>query len=152
MEHPKTTCTCNAYSQETKRRAFFNRIGKTTRPVPAIVTSILIALFPKCPLCWAVYMSMFGSFGLTRLPYMPWILPVLFLFLGIHLYVVVKKIPQKGYLPFAFSFAGAAVILSARIFFPYQPYLPGLAMLLIGAGSLLHSFTGRYLPLPFVKK
>jgi protein SCO1 len=36
-----------------------------------------LAVFPKCPACWAAYLSMLGIAGLERIPYSPWIEPAL---------------------------------------------------------------------------
>src|SRR5690606_37188336 len=79
---------------------------KTVRALPSMLLSILIAFFPKCPVCWAVYMSMFGSLGLAKLPYMRWLLPVLLVFLALHLFLLYRKAAQRGYLPFVASLAG----------------------------------------------
>ena len=58
-------------------------------------------------MCWAVYMSMFGSLGLAKLPYMKWLLPVMMIFLAIHLFFLYKRIRVAGYLPFIISMLGA---------------------------------------------
>ena len=52
-------------------------------------------------------MSMFGSASLARTPYQGWLFPVLVVFLGLHLLLLLKKLPEKGYGPFIFSLAGA---------------------------------------------
>jgi len=124
---------------------------QTTRSIPSILMSVVIAFFPKCPVCWAVYMSMFGSLGLAKLPFIPWLLPVLFCFLGVHLFLVYKKVPQKGYLPFVLSVAGALVVLLGRSFFPQEKWLLIAGMVLIISGSLLNSFSGLRLSLNHVK-
>ena len=46
-------------------------------PVFATVAAAGVALFPKCPVCWATYMSMFGIAGLSQLPFPSWLQPVL---------------------------------------------------------------------------
>jgi protein SCO1/2 len=52
-----------------------------TRMTPALGTfaSIAFALFPKCPICWAAYLSMLGVTGLSQIPYAPWLQPILIL-------------------------------------------------------------------------
>jgi len=116
-------------------------VKKTARAIPPFLISVLFAFFPKCPVCWAVYMSMFGSVGLARLPYMRWLLPVLLLLLIFHLFLIYRKIPQKGYIPFLLSFAGAGVILCGRALFPAGNWLLLSGMALIIAGSLVNSFS-----------
>src|SRR5262249_51879337 len=41
-------------------------------PVLGAATSAGVAFFPKCPVCWAAYLSMFGVAGLQSVPYAPW--------------------------------------------------------------------------------
>lgn len=137
------SCNCHKQLQEQPADTPLVKIKKTTRSLPSVLMSILIAFFPKCPMCWAVYMSMFGSLGLARLPYLPWLLPVLLLFLAVHLFMLFRKAPQRGYLPFIISLAGALVILFCRSFFPQEKWLLITGMALIISGSLLNSFSGN---------
>jgi protein SCO1 len=46
-------------------------------PLFGTLASVGIAFFPKCPLCWGAYLSVFGIAGLERIPYAPG-LPVAF--------------------------------------------------------------------------
>jgi protein SCO1/2 len=41
------------------------------------LASVGVAFFPKCPVCWAAYLSVLGIAGLERIPYSPWLQPVL---------------------------------------------------------------------------
>ncbi len=136
------SCCCDNKAQEPRRDGALVRIKKTSRSLPSIVTSVLIAFFPKCPMCWAVYMSMFGGLGLAKLPYMPWLLPILLVFMAIHLFMLYRKIPQKGYLPFLLSLSGAVVILTGRFLLPQEKWLLLTGMVFIISGSLLNSFSG----------
>lgn len=138
-----SSCCCNDNVQEPKAESALSKIKKTSKSLPSILTSVLIAFFPKCPMCWAVYMSTFGSLGLVQLPYMPWLLPVLILFFAIHLFMLYRKIQQKGYLPFLMSLGGAIVILICRSFLPQEKWLLVTGMLMIISGSLLNSFSGK---------
>lgn len=138
-----SSCCCNNNAQEPKAESALVKIKKTSKSLPSILTSILIAFFPKCPMCWAVYMSTFGSLGLVQLPYMPWLLPVLLLFFAIHLFMLYRKIPHRGYLPFLMSLGGAIVILTCRSFLPQEKWLLVTGMVLIISGSLLNSFSGK---------
>jgi len=130
----------------------FSGVKKTGRMLPSVLMSILIAFFPKCPFCWAIYMSMFGSIGLARLPYMPWLFPVLMAFLAFHLLMLWRKTPQKGYLPFLISLAGASVIVSGKVFFPSAQWLSVTGMILIISGSLLNNFSNIRIPLTNFKR
>jgi mercuric ion transport protein len=130
----------------------FSGAGKTTRPKASIVMGTLIVLFPKCPICWAVYLSMLGSLALSQLPYTSWLLPVLLATLAFHLFMLFRKSEQNGYLPFALSLAGAVLILSGRFFFPLENWLMIAGMGMIVSGSLLNSFLNIRLPIISFKK
>ncbi len=114
------------------------------KPINAISSSLLsfvIAFFPKCPVCWAAYMSMFGSFGLSNIPYIPWLLPVLMAFLALHLFFIFKKVKTKGYGPFVVSLIGALIIIAGRTFFPLSNSVLFVGMAFILSGSLWNSFS-----------
>ncbi|MEO8887630.1 MAG: hypothetical protein ABI367_16310 [Mucilaginibacter sp.] len=130
---------CHSNAPDTPTPPVTSTLKQTTRSLPSISMSILIAFFPKCPFCWAIYMSMFSSVGLARLPYMPWLLPVLLSFLAIHLFLIYRKIPQKGYIPFAVSVLGAVIIISGKLSFPSQEWVPIPGMVLLISGSLLNN-------------
>ena len=114
--------------------------GKRTRSMPSILMGALIVLFPKCPICWAVYLSMLGSLALSQLPYTSWLLPVLLSTLAFNLFMLFRKSEQNGYLPFALNLAGAVLILSGEFFFPTEKWLMIAGMGMIVSGSLLNSF------------
>lgn len=138
MEHLEVK-TCQCQMAEVKRPEA--AVKKSARSVPSMLLSLLVAFFPKCPICWAAYMSMFGSFGLANTPYMGWLFPVLLGFLGLHLLLVLKKAPQKGYGPFLISLAGALFIVCGRSLFPSEQWVLISGMLMILSGSLWNSFS-----------
>jgi hypothetical protein len=117
------------------------RIKASAKTASSMLLSVLIAFFPKCPFCWAAYMSMFGSFGLAKVPYMSWLFPVLLAFLALHLFFLFKKVPQKGYGPFLISVFGGLIILAGRKFFPHEDGVLFLGMVSILGGSLWNSFS-----------
>lgn len=142
MEAPETgACDCCLAAAQKKPAA----AKSTLRSIPSVMLSVLIAFFPKCPICWAAYMSMFGSFGLAKTPYMDWLFPVLLAFLGLHLLLLLKKAPQKGYGPFLLSLGGALFILGGRSLFPAAEWVLFAGMLFILSGSLWNSFSFRQL-------
>lgn len=114
---------------------------KTVKSLSSVGLSVLIAFFPKCPICLAAYLSMFGSIGLARSPIMGWLFPALLLILGIHLYLLFKKTSQKGYGPFLFSLVGALLIVSGRSIMPEAKFLLWGGMMFIFIGSLWNSFS-----------
>lgn len=137
------TCQCNQMTQvksdesgdlKTKSKKTFKAFGST-------FLSLIIAFFPKCPLCWAAYLSMFGSFGLSNVPYISWLYPVLVGFLVLHLFLIFKKVKEKGYWPFILSIAGASIILSTRLLQTDNKQVLFVGMALILIGSLWNNFT-----------
>jgi hypothetical protein len=85
-------------------------------------------------------MSLFGFLGLSQLPYMSWLLPVLLLFMGIYLIILYKKSPKNGYIPFQLSLAGAVLLLIGKLFFPLENWIALLGMILIISSSIWLSF------------
>lgn len=145
MNSPENSATCSCGNDAPKRSAgtAISGIKKTSKSLPSILTSVMIAFFPKCPLCWGVYMSALGGVGLAKLPYMPWLLPVLILLFVLQLFMLGRKIRQNGWIPFLLSLCGAAAILLCRNYFPREEWLLITGMILIIAGSLLNSFPGK---------
>lgn len=139
-----TPSTCSCGTSDTPGNKNWQQVSKrSARTVPSILLSILIAFFPKCPMCWAVYMSMLGSIGMSKVPYMPWLLPVLLTFLLFHIAMQYRTIKQKGPLPFSCSLLGATCLLLARFTFPGMKWLLLTGMFFIIAGSLLSTFSTR---------
>jgi mercuric ion transport protein len=134
--------SCHCQSVQDQAATFSGQAAKkTARSMYSAFLGLLIAFFPKCPICWAAYMSMFGSVGLANAPYMGWLFPVLLGFLGLHLVLLLKKAPQKGYGPFSLSLAGALLILLGRGFLSSAEWIPPAGMLFILSGSLWNSFS-----------
>jgi len=142
-------CCCNVPQPPEAPPAPWLKAKRTVRSAGSMLLSIIIAFFPKCPFCWAIYMSMFGCVGIAKLPYMKWLLPVLLVFLALHLFMLYRKAARIGYIPFGISVFGAAVILFTRTFFPYEDWLLIIGMLCIISGSLLNSFTNNRLKFKF---
>ena len=112
----------------------------TLKAVPATSLSVLIAFFPKCPVCWAAWMSLLGGLGLARLPYLGWLFPVLCGLLGLHLLALVRSARRTHcYRPLMLSLAGAIVVASARLLSITETWVLLSAMVLMASGSLLNA-------------
>ena len=101
----------------------------------------LLVFFPKCPMCWISYMSLFGVASAETIPYTPWLLPAIVCMLGINLYFLFRGAPSRnGYLPFTLSLLGSTFLIFAATQFKiaWANYL-GLGLLL--TGSLLQSLS-----------
>jgi protein SCO1 len=115
----------------------------------ATAASIGAAFLPKCPVCWTAYLSVLGVAGLEKIPYSPWLLPVLVGAMLINLYSVWRRgRATKRTLGFYVAATGALVVAGSSIGFGFERAAPwGVALTLIG--SLLSVVTvpaGRPLP------
>lgn len=140
MDHITSKACCCSGKTGTQQKAA-GKVRKSLRSIPGTLLSVGIAFFPKCPVCWAAYMSLFGTIGLSNIPYMRWLLPVLIVFLAAHLWLVFRKAKKKGYGPFLCSVAGALIIIGSKMFFPDMKALLFTGMALILSGSLWNSFS-----------
>lgn len=104
---------------------------------------VLLAFFPKCPICWAVYMSAFGVSGLQSIPYSPWLIPWIVLAIAVNLVILYRKASvRNGLTPFWLSLAGGLFVIVPGYMFssPFGSIL-GITLLLMGA--LLNSLPHR---------
>lgn len=136
----KTGCSCNSNACPNKEETNMS-LKKTVNSIPSIMLSVVVAFFPKCPICWAVYMSMLGSFGIVEIPYLKWLLPVFIVLLGFHLWMLLKKVRVKGYGPFVISLIGFSILIPSKLLFDLPEGISIVGMLFIFIGSLWNSFT-----------
>ena len=86
-------------------------------PIFATAAAVALALFPKCPLCWAAYLSLFGIAGLESIPYSPWLQPVLAIMLLLNITSVWFRARSTGrMMPFYLVTAGALAIIMSKVF------------------------------------
>lgn len=144
LDHAKELLRTSSNSHETLPthydRSCQTTLGQTmSTGMLSAVPPLVVAFFPKCPVCWAAYLSAFGIAGLQNVPYSPWLLPVFILLMLINLMLVFKRSKQrKGIEAFYLCLSGTFVVLVLGMHFQmqYSSYL-GIAMIL--AGSLLSS-------------
>jgi protein SCO1/2 len=87
-----------------------------TVPVFGALASLGFAFFPKCPFCWAAYLSLFGITSLGRIPYSPWLQPVLVALMLINLFSVwIRGRTTRRMTPFGLVAAGALAIVLSRM-------------------------------------
>lgn len=110
---------------------------KSASPLLGTLASLGIAFFPKCPLCWAAYLSVFGIASLERMPYAPRLQLAFAAVLLINLVSLWFRGRSTGPMSaFWLAGAGALVIGIAKI----QPSFENIAVWGVGltlAGSLL---------------
>lgn len=142
MNDTKTPiCNCGRVAVIEQESSGTMKVKKTVHSFSSVLVSVLIAFFPKCPVCWAVYMSALGSFGITQIPYMEWLLPVLISFLVLHLWLLYKKVSSEGYAPLIFSLIGTSIMIIGRFFIAQSKPVLITGMICIIIGSLWSAFS-----------
>ena len=118
----------------------------TPRPSTAIAMagmlgSVGYAFFPKCPVCWAAYLSVFGLTSLEGIPYSAWLQPVLIFLMLLNLLSVWLRSRATGRMsPFFLVATGAVAIVLSRIGLGLEQAAPwGIVLTL--AGSLLSAMS-----------
>ena len=122
------------------RFRWLSSVTSTTRQVGF---PVLLALFPKCPICWAVYLSAFGISGLNSIPYSPWLIPWIILAILVNLIVLYRNAKMRnGLTPFWLSLVGALLVIGPGYQFSSQIFsIVGVVCIL--TGSLLNSLSLR---------
>ena len=91
-------------------------------PVLGSTVALALALFPKCPLCWAAYMSFFGIAGLGSIPYSPWLQPILAILLLVNLASIWFRARSTGRMtPFYLASVGAVALIASKVFAGLDP-------------------------------
>lgn len=86
-------------------------------PVFGTVVALGLALFPKCPFCWAAYLSLFGIAGLEAIPFSPWLQPVLWVLLLMNVCSVWLRARSTGrMIPFYLVAVGALTLIASKAF------------------------------------
>ena len=125
----------NENSEKKQKRTAF------ASPIFATAVAVGLALFPKCPLCWAAYLSLFGIAGLESIPYSPWLQPVLAIMLLLNITSVWLRARSTGrIMPFYLVTAGALAIIISKVF-NGLPLAILAGVLLTFSGSLWSTFS-----------
>jgi protein SCO1/2 len=124
---------------------------KAASPIFGTIAALGVAFFPKCPICWAAYLSVFGIAGLHHIPYAPWLQPVLVVVMLINLASVWLRGRVTGKMSgFYLVSAGALVIVASKIGLGWEKVaLWGVVLTL--AGSVLSAFNAMNSRSPFVQ-
>ena len=105
--------------------------------------SVAVALFPKCPLCGATYLSMSGIAAMPQLPGYYWFFPVLAIMMVINLGSLgLQARARRRWAGFGLAVAGTAIILIVSAVRGLEAAMP-VGVALTAAGSLLSVFLTR---------
>lgn len=110
-------------------------MSRAAGPIFGTLASLALAFFPKCPICWAAYLSLFGIAGLNQIPYSPWLQPVLVTVMLINIFSVWFRSRITGrWWPLYLVGGGALLILLGKIGFGSEGVaIPGIVMTLAGS-------------------
>jgi protein SCO1/2 len=110
------------------------RIKPKANGLLSVILSILIAFFPKCPICWAVYLSAFGASSLQSIPYSPWLIPWLILAMVVNLFILYRNARiRNGRVPFWISLFGFLLVGSGHLLSLQLTSILGIILIFIGA-------------------
>lgn len=115
---------------------------KILRTHASFLMAVIIAFFPKCPFCWAAYMSMFSFLGLNTIAYQPWLLPVFIVLFFANLVSLYYNRKRHGYKLLLLSLAGASLIVLNRLYWNI-PVMVWCGAALLMLASLWNSLSGR---------
>jgi protein SCO1 len=107
-------------------------------PFSATAASIAFAFFPKCPFCWAAYLSVFGIAELERIPYLPWLKPVFLALMLLNLFSIwLRSRITRRITGFLFAASGGFAILLATALPGLQQTVTWMGIISTIAGSSL---------------
>ena len=108
--------------------SFFRNLGNQ---LLSVLVFLGVAFFPKCPLCWAAYMSALGLTSLQAMAFRPWLVPLLLSGMAVNLYVIGRGCRRrKTFLPLALSLAGMLLLAGALVFHTRGLSYAGLGLVL----------------------
>lgn len=123
---------------ESQRPSRKKKISAVLRKYLSFLLALVVAFFPKCPFCWAAYMSAFGVLGADAIPYKPWFLPLSIGLLLVNILAVYWTGKRHQYKPLLLTIAGAILIIGNRLWWE-SGYVMVAGLLLLLAGSAWNS-------------
>jgi len=115
--------------------------------LPAALSALALAaaFFPKCPVCWAAYLSVFGIAGLEQMPYSPWLLPLFACLMLVNLGSLwLRHRARERMTGFYIAATGALTILIPGLIFELEyASLGGVVLTVIGSLLGVFSWSGN---------
>lgn len=116
-------------------------VKSRTQTISTVIFPVLVAFFPKCPMCWASYLSLLGVTGLSNIPYSPWLLSVFTGIALINLLVLFKRARlRNGLTPFYLATVGT-FILVLNYWFQFDIMWSIFGIFILSTSSLLNSLS-----------
>ncbi|MBK7609132.1 MAG: hypothetical protein IPI18_18970 [Saprospiraceae bacterium] len=95
----------------------FDRNSTLVNSIQQVVLPIVLAFFPKCPVCWGVYLSALGVTSLENIPYSPWLIPWIIIAIVVNLYMLFRNSKvRNGLTSFWISLIGAIILILGYVF------------------------------------
>lgn len=106
-----------------------------------VALPIIIAFFPKCPMCWASYMNLLGLSGIITIPHQPCLIYV-FICLGLFNLWTLFRLSKKrnGLFPFYLALTGTTLI-GLNYYFQWPNYILIIGLFFMLASTLLNSLS-----------
>ena len=106
-----------------------------------VLASIAMAFFPRCPMCWAAYLSALGIGNLEFIEYDARLIPVLAALMVANLISLLpRERSRRRWFAFALAAAGALLVLAGNLW-PQLPDVRVAGVVLTAAGSLIGTMT-----------
>ena len=114
--------------------------GQTINFSVSMVIGLLLAVVPKCPLCWGIYLSVCGTGAINLFSYQQWTAPILALLLVFNLGATFHYAPaHRAYGPFLMTLLGVLIITGGIILCTSDGTFLGIFVLLLGSVSGLYA-------------
>lgn len=117
------------------------RLTRAVQKYLSFILALFIAFFPKCPMCWAAWLSGLGLISANTIPYRPWYLFISIGLIVLNIIVLYLLNRKHNLLPLAINMGGAFLIIINR-FTINTNWLMVTGGLLLIAGAAWSSLPG----------
>jgi hypothetical protein len=108
--------------------------GRILQKNISFLLALFIAFSPKCPICWAAWLSALGLISANSIPYRPWYLYVSIVLITLNIVALFLLNRNRKLKPLAINLAGALLIIINR-FTVNNSFLVILGGVLLIAGA-----------------